>query len=154
MLPVNPDAGGETPADAAYKLIGAARTTRVTSDNTIQDIVAVTAQSDMYLVTFSWFVLPVTWTADGAPALVGLKTSQVNQLCGHDHVIGFRTIQDQDASRLLNNYAIITVGTAGGSIQNENGSADMPVRMDQLGTPLPFAVADALWKPLAALGAV
>ena len=119
----------------------------------MQSIVQVSAQSAMYLVTFTWFVDPVTWTADGAPGLVGLKTSQVNAICGHDHVIGFRTVQDQDASKLLVNFAIITVGTPDGSAQNENDSTSLPVRMDEIGTPKPFAVADALWKPLAAVGA-
>lgn len=153
MLPVNPDFEGAPAESAAYNLIGAARTSRVTSDNTVQDIIQVTAQSQMFLVTFTWFVDPVHWKADGAPGLVGLKTTQVNAICGHDHVIGFRTTQDQDASRLLVNYAIITVGTDDGRIQDENSPDFHPVRMDQLGTPAPVAAADAMWHTLAAVGA-
>jgi hypothetical protein len=152
MLPVNPDEGGTSPESAAYHLVAAARTQRVTSDNTLQNVIQVTAQSQMFGVTFTWFVEPVNWTADGAPGVVGLKTSQVNVICGHEHVIGFRSVQDQDASRLLNNYAIITVGRDDGSAQNENDSTFHPVRMDQIGTPLPFNVIDALYAPLAALG--
>src|SRR5690348_9313597 len=107
MLAVNPDAGGATPAEAGYSLVAAARTSRVTGESSLQEIISVTARSLMYGVTFTWFVSPATWTADGAPGLVGLKTSEVNAICGHDHVIGFRTTQDLDASRLLVNFAII-----------------------------------------------
>jgi hypothetical protein len=152
MLPVNPDQGGTSPEAAAYRLIAAARIQRVTSDNTLQNIVQVTAQSLMFLVTFTWFVEPLSWTADGAPGTVGLKTSQVNTICAHEHVIGFRSVQDQDASRLLNNYAIITVGRDDGSAQNENDASFHPVRMDQLDGTLPFDVIDALYAPLAAVG--
>jgi hypothetical protein len=152
MLPANPDGGGTSPAAAAYRLIAAARTQRVTSDNTLQSIIQVTAQSIMFLVTFTWFVEPKNWTASGAPGIVPLKTSQVNTICAHEHVIGFRSIQDQDASRLLNNYTIITVGREDGSAQNENDATFHPVRMDQVGGTLPFDVIDALYAPLAAVG--
>ena len=152
MLPINPDSGGTSPEEAAYTLVGAARTSRVVGDNNIQDVISVTAQSKMFLVTYTWFVDPANWNASGAPGIVGTKTAEVNVVCAHDHVIGFRTMQDQDASRLLVNYAIITVGTDDGGIQDENSPSYHPVRMDQLGTPAPFNAIDAVWGTLAALG--
>lgn len=152
MLPVDPDQAGTTVEEAAYRLIGAARTSRVTGDNNLQDIVAVTAQSKGYLVTFTWFVEPLNWDASGAPGIVGTKTAEVNQICAHDHVIGFRTIQDTDASRVLNNYAVITVGTPDGTIQDETLPPQYRIRMDQLATPAPYAAIDKLWKTLASVG--
>src|SRR5437588_6415398 len=119
MFAVDGDAAGTTADTAGYRLIGAGRTTRVLGDNTLQEIVVVTAQSKGYLVTFTWFVEPLNWDASGAPGIVGYKTAVVNQICAHDHVIGFRTMQDTDASRLLVNYAVITVGTDDGRIQDE-----------------------------------
>jgi hypothetical protein len=53
---------------------------------------------------------------------------------------------------LLNNYAVIVVGRDDGSAQNENDAKFHPVRMDQIGTTLPFNVIDALYAPLAAVG--
>ena len=153
MLPVDPDQAGTSPDAAAYRLISAGRTTRVLADNTLQDIVVVSAQSIGYLVTFTWFVEPINWNASGAPGIVGAKTAVVNQICGHDHVIGFRSMQDTDASRLLVNYAVITVGTDDGRIQDETLPPEYKIRMDQLDTPAPYAAIEKLWKTLQSVGA-
>lgn len=153
MLPVDPDQAGTSPEAAAYRLIGAGRTNRVLADNELQDIIVVTAQSKGYLVTFTWFVEPLNWVASGAPGIVGTKTAVVNQVCSHEHVIGFRTIQDTDASRVLNNYAVITVGTEDGRIQDETLPPEFRIRMDQLDTPAPYAAIDKLWGTLTSVGA-
>ena len=146
----NPDAGGgNAPASEAYELVAAARTSRVKADNTVQDVIQVTAMSKLYLVTFTWFVEPVDWNLEAHDAIIGPMTARVNEVCGAPHVIGFRTVQDQDASRLLVNYAVITVGTDDGSIQDE-----IQVRMDQVNSQATFAAIDATWNVLAAAGAV
>lgn len=145
----NPDNGaGNAPGSEEYRLIAAARTSRVKADNTVQDVVQVTAMSVLYLVTFTWFVEPQNWNLEAHDAIIGPMTANVNQVCSAPHVIGFRTVQDQDASRLLVNYGVITVGTDDGSIQDE-----VTVRMDQLNTAGTFAQIDAAWKVLAAAGA-
>lgn len=150
MIAAGSDSGGTAPADTAYTLVAAARITRPSSDNNVQEVVQVTARSHLYLVTYTWFVETASWTADGANPIIALKTSEVNAVCGYDHVIGFRTVQDYDQSRLLVNYAVITVGTDDGSIQDENGPTYHPVRMDQLDGTAPFAAADAIWHTLSA----
>jgi hypothetical protein len=146
----NPDVGGsQSAASEAYTLVAAAPTSRVTSDNTVQDVVQVTARSDLYDVTFTWFVEPVNWNGEARTAIIGPKTAEVNEVCGHPHVIAFRTQQDQDASRLLVNYAIISVGTDDGAIQD-----DVKVRMDRLNAGATFGAIDAMWTQLVAAGAV
>lgn len=142
------DAGGGSPGDEKYNLVAAARTSRVNSDNTVEEIVQVTAQSQKYLVTYTWFVETKTWDTDGAAFAIEEKTMQVNEVCSLNHVIGFRTVQDQDASRLLVNYAVITVGTEDGAIQDET-----QVRMDQLGSGAAATAVNATWARLAKLGA-
>jgi hypothetical protein len=138
--------GGGSTATIDYTLIAAVKTPRVTGDNTVQDVIAVTAQSDLYGVTYSWFVEPENWTVDGGPPLIQEKTGQVNAIMQHAHVIGFRSQQDQDASRLLVNYGIVTVGNDDGSIQDE-----VSIRMDMLGTPAAFTAIDATWAKLVAV---
>lgn len=134
--------GGDN-STSAYTLVAAAPTSRVAGDNTIQDVIQVTATSKLYGVTYTWFVEPAAWTTDGGPPLIELKTEQVNAIMGADHVIGFRTVQDQDASRLLVNYGVISVGTADGSIYDE-----VQVRMDAIGTTAAFGAIESTWARL------
>jgi hypothetical protein len=142
------ESGGETVAGDSYTLISAATVPRVNSDNTVQDVVQVTAQSNLFLVTYTWFVELATWQSDGGPQAVADKTQEVNSVCNLPHVIGFRTIQDQDASKLLVNLAVITVGTDDGSIQGET-----QVRMDQLGSDSVASQVSAVWAGLQRYGA-
>lgn len=136
-------APGGSNSTTAYTLVAAAPTSRVAGDNTIQDVIQVTATSQLYGVTYTWFVAPKAWTTDGGPPLIQVKTEQVNAIMAAPHVIGFRTVQEQDASRLLVNYAVISVGTDDGSIYDE-----VQVRMDQLGSTEAFGAIDATWKRL------
>jgi hypothetical protein len=138
---IEPGGGGTT--TIAYTLIAAVNTTRTTGDNSTQDVVFVTAMSKLYGVTFSWFVNPTSWNVDGGPPLIEEKTGQVNAIMQADHVLGFRTIQDQDLSRLLVNFGVITVGSQDGQVQDE-----VQVRMDQLGTPATFTAIANLWNTL------
>lgn len=138
--------GGGSTATIDYTLIAAVTVPRVTGDNTVQDVVAVTVQSDLYGVTYSWFVEPTNWTVDGGPPLMQEKTGQVNAIMAADHVIGFRTVQDQDRSRLLRNYGVVTVGNDDGSIQDE-----VTIPMDSLGTPAAFGAIASTWAKLVAV---
>lgn len=135
-------------ANEAYTLVAAARTSRVKADNTVQDIIQVTAMSNLYLVTYTWFVEPQAWNLEAHDAIIGPMTANVNEVCGYRNVIGFRTVQDQDASRLLVNYGVITVGTPDGSIQDET-----QVRMDHLNDVATFQQIDATAAVLKAAGA-
>ena len=148
MALVPADTGGGSPDTSAYNLIGAVQTSRVKSDNTTQQVVLITAQSKLYLVTYSWFVSPEAWGLEARDAIIGPKTADVNEVCSHPHVIGFRTEQDLDASQLLINNAVITVGTDDGAIQSE-----VRVRMDHLNDTPTFTAIDNAWKVLAAAGA-
>ncbi len=139
--------GGGAPADG-YDLIGTVGTFRVNQNNTTTPIVQITARSQQYGVQFTWDVLTSTFQADGAQTLAGLKTSQVNVICGHPQVQAFRTEADQDRSDLLYNFAIITVGTNDQTITDT-----VSVRMDQIGDPAAFTAIDAMWAQLVAWGA-
>jgi hypothetical protein len=75
-------------------------------------------------------------------------TANVNEVCGYRNVIGFRSEQDLDASQLLINNGVITVGTADGAIQSE-----VRVRMDHLNDVSTFQAIDAAWQVLVAAGA-
>lgn len=135
--------GGPSTSTIDYTLVAAAPTSRVAGDNTIQDVVQVTATSSLYGVTYTWFVEPKNWTTDGGPPLIQEKTGDVNAVMEADHVIGFRTVQDQNASRLLVNYAVITVGSQDGSVSDE-----VQVPMDHLNTPATFGAITSVWETL------
>jgi hypothetical protein len=143
MPEVVQEAGGGSTASIAYALVAAAPTSRVASDNTIQDVIQVTATSILHGVTYTWFVTPQAWTTDGGPPLIQEKTGQVNAVMDADHVQGFRTVQEQNASRLLVNFAVIAVGTDDGLIYDE-----VQVEMDKLGTPAVFGAITATWDRL------
>lgn len=145
-MPVEPTDGGTSAAEAAYTLVGAVTTSRVAGDNTVQQVIQATARSKKFGVTFTWFVNPTVWTADGGPPLIRLKTAQVNAIMEAPHVQAFRTEQDQDASRLLVNIAVITVGTDDDAITEE-----VRVRMDRINEPRTFAAIASAWKRLVAL---
>lgn len=147
MIAQNGQGGGGPVAGAT--LVGAQRGSRPNPDNTLTQIVTITATSDTYGVWFSFAVLAVTFDADGAPALLGQKVTEVDAICAHPHVQGFRTEQDQGPSDVLYNYAVITVGTDDLAITDA-----VSVRMDQINTPAAFGAIDASWGRLAALGAV
>ena len=148
MLAPIPGDQGDFPDHNAYRLVAVARTSRVASDTTIENVVQVSAQSQLYGVTYTWFVDPKNWTAGTNAGVIGAKTAEVNQVCGHENVIGFRTVQDQDASRLLVNFAVITVGTDDGARQD-----DVVVRMDAINNSATFTAIDAKWQELVAAGA-
>jgi hypothetical protein len=146
LQPVDGGSGGV--AQEAYTLVGSTPTSRVRSDNTTQDVILVTAQSSLYLVTFSWFVTPAVWNGEARTAIIGPMTANVNEICGYRHVQGFRSEQDLDASQLLINNGVITVGTDDGSILSE-----VRVRMDHLNDVATFKAIDDAWSVLAAAGA-
>ena len=140
--------GGGTGGGTDIRVVGASPAFRVNSDNTITDLVLITAYSGSYGVTFSFFVLKTTYDADGAPNLAGLTGTAVDSVCGYKNVQAFRSEQDEDNSRLIYNYGIIGVGTDDGSFYGE-----VSQRMDLLDTPQTFALIDAEWARQVALGA-
>lgn len=140
--------GGGGPSDGAYTLLSSFRTFRVRPDNTTQPIQAVTAQSDYYGVSFSFFIDGTTWDTDSGPPFIRDMTAYVNDVCGLDHVVGFRSEQDLGTDQMLYNFAVITVGTEDGSITDE-----ARVRMDMLRTGAAVPAVDAVWQRLVDAGA-
>lgn len=132
----------------SYNLIASTRTFRVLSDNSTQQIQQVTAESKHYGVSFTFFISGKTWDTDGGPPFIADQTGYVDDVCGLDHVVGFRTEQDLGADQVLYNYAIITVGTEDGAITDE-----ARVRMDQLRTGAAVPAINAVWNRLVAAGA-
>jgi hypothetical protein len=150
MRVIDPDApgGGGSAGVGNFRLIATQRTFRVNADQSTTPVINVTAQSLAYGVQFTWTMLAKTWDESGGPPAISLKTSEVDQLCGHEHVQDFRTEQDQGPSQQLYNYAVITVGTEDQAITD-----DARVRMDSIGLPSAFAAVDAVWNRLVSVGA-
>lgn len=146
MIPVQGD--GDITDVASYTPIGAVHTERVNNDGTLTPIVNITAVSDLYGVQFTFTITEATWRADGAASQTALRTEWVNAICAHAHVVGFYTEQDQGPDQVIYNYGVITVGTEDGAY-----SEPVRVRMDQLNTPGAFAMIDAAWTRLQAMGA-
>lgn len=142
------DGGTGATSDDGYSLVGTQQTFRVNADGTTTPIVLVTAYSLLYGITFFWFITEQTFTSGGAAAATAAKTQQVNAIAAHPHVQGFRSEQDQDASGLLYNYGVITVGTDNLAI-----TSVVRQRMDRLGLDATFAMIDAAWQRLVDLGA-
>lgn len=141
------DTGG-TPSAGEYALLSSFRTFRVRPDNTTQAIQAVTAQSLLYGVSFSFFIDGRTWDTDSGPPLIRDMTGYVNDVCGMDHVVGFRSEQDVGADQMLENFAVITVGTEDGAVSDE-----ARVRMDLLRTGAAVPAIAAVWARLQDAGA-
>lgn len=131
-----------------YQLDGSEDTFRVNPDGSTTPIVQITATSGLYGVTYTWFVSEAEFVATGPRNLANLMTADVNAVCGYQHVQDFRTEQDQGPSRLLYNFAVITVGTDDQAI-----TKDVTRRMDMLNTPETFTLIDAAWQLLLDLGA-
>lgn len=149
LQPVGGSGGTSGGASAGeYTLISSFRTFRVRPDNTTQPIQAVTAQSTMFGVSFSFFIPGATWDTDGGPPLIRDMTGYVNDVCGLAHVVGFRSEQDLGSDQMLYNFAVITVGTEDGSITDE-----ARVRMDLLRTGAAVPAIDAVWARLVEAGA-
>lgn len=150
LQPVN-GGGGSGSGDASagdYTLISSFRTFRVRPDNSTQPIQAVTAQSNLYGVSFSFFIDGRTWDTDSGPPFIRDMTAYVNDVCGLDHVVGFRSEQDLGSDQMLYNYAVITVGTEDGAITDE-----ARVRMDQLRNGAAVPAIAAVWQRLQDAGA-
>ena len=143
-----PEAGPGT-ADTAYSFVASHRTFRVQGSGDLLAVIDVTATSDLYDATFTFTLKAATWDADGGPPLIEQKTSEVNAVCAHPHVQGFRSEPRQNASKVLYNYAVVTVGTDDGQIEDDVDT----FRMDQINTPAMFAAIDACWNRLVAAGA-
>lgn len=148
LSPVDGGSPSDQGGTGAYIPIASVRTFRVLSDNSTQPIQQVTAQSKKYGVQATFFISAKTWDTDGGPPFVADTMGYVDDVCGLDHVVGFRTEQDLDASQLLVNMAVITVGTEDGAITDE-----ARVRMDQLRTGAAVPAIDAVWKRLQSFGA-
>lgn len=149
MLTADPSGVGPDPDIDNYYLIGAGVIPRVSSDTTTTQVAQITVKSKLYLVTYTWFMTLATYKSDGYVAAAELKTSQVNTICAHPHVQEFRSEQDQDASNLLINNAVIGVGT-----DDLNVIEPVRYRMDSIGLPGVFDAIDAAWAKLVKLGAV
>ena len=140
--------GGDLASPDAYQIVGQTSTFRVNANNTTTAIEQITARSLKYDVTFTFNVTAATYAADGAPPLVALKTSEVNALAGHDHVVAVRGEEDQGADGNLYNYLVVTVGTDDGE-----RTSDVRIRMDAIGLPSAFGAVDAAWTLMQNLGA-
>lgn len=140
--------GGGGIGEVGFTLIGTRDDFRVNGDNSTTPIVQITAMSNLYGVTFSWYVLKSQFTADGPLNLANLMTSDVNAVCGYQHVQDFRTEVDEGPSQLLYNFGIITVGT-----DDQTITTDVQQRMDMLNIPATFTLIDAAWQTLVTLGA-
>jgi len=149
LEPVDGGGGGGGASAGEYIPISSVRTFRVLGDNSTQPIQAVTVASKLYGVQFSFFIDGRTWDTDGGPPFITDMTAYVNDVCGMDHVIGFRSEQDLGPDQLLYNYAVILVGTVDGLITDE-----ARVRMDQLRTGAEVPAIAAAWARLVAIGAV
>lgn len=149
-MSLTPDPGGvgTDPTVDNYFLVSLGPVPRVSSDTNVETVIQIAARSKLYGVTYTWFMDLKTYKADGEVAAAELKTAEVNTICGHDHVIGFRSEQDTDASNLLVNNAVITVGTEDGRIQDY-----VTVRMDSIDQPSVFQAIDDLWTKLVKAGA-
>jgi hypothetical protein len=148
LQPVDGGSPGDQGGLGSYSLIASARTFRVLPDNSTQPIQQVTAQSNKYGVTFTFFVSATTWDTDGGPPFIADMTGYVDDVCGMAHVVGFRTEQDIGPDQLLANYAVITVGTDDGLVTDE-----ARVRMDLLRTGAEVPAINAVWSRLVAAGA-
>ena len=139
--------GGSSSGGSLYDPVASVRTFRVLPNNETQPIQAVTARSKLYGVVFSFFIDGTTWDSDGGPPFINDMTGYVDDVCGMDHVVGFRTEQDLGPDQLLYNYAVITVGTDDGLLTDE-----ARVRMDLLRTGAEVPQIEAAWARLQAIG--
>jgi hypothetical protein len=145
MRPVDPNA--DTTTVPEYRIVSTASGDRVNPDNTTTPIMSITFRSVAYDVTATFNVTQATFVADGAPPLVQLRVSQVNQIAGHPHVIGVHGEEDIGNDGNLYNYLVVTVGDADGGRET-----DVRIRMDQIGQPSAFAAIDRAWALLENLG--
>lgn len=140
--------GGGDAADHPYRLIGTNRTSRANNDGTYTPVVNITLQSVLYGVQFTFTILASTFDGGGAPPLEAERTAWVDQICGHDHVQGFRSEQDTGPDLILYNFGVITVGTDDGAITDE-----VRARMDHLNDSSTFAAIEKSWQRLVEAGA-
>lgn len=140
--------GGADASAYPYRLVGSQRVQRANNDGTFTPVVNVTLQSVFYGVQFSFTILASTWDAGGAPEVEGQRTEWVDAVCGHEHVQGFYTQQDQGPDQVLYNFAHIVVGTDDGAVTDE-----AVVRMDHLGDAATVQKIDATWQRLVTAGA-
>jgi hypothetical protein len=139
VRPVDPDFGSTD--TVAYDFIGAVSTFRVNPNNTTTPIEQVTLRSVAYDVVFTFNVTTQAWNASGLPGVGPLKTSQVNEIAGHEHVVSVRGEEDQAADGSLYNYLVVTVGTDDGE-----RTQDVRIRMDHIGEPAAFAAIEKAWR--------
>lgn len=141
-----PDGGGAVAGD--YTIVGQVSTEQINPNNTTTPIEQITFYDKAYGVTATFNVAQTTYQADGAKVLVTERATQLEQLCGHAHVVGARGGQDQDPrTGQLYNYLVLTVGT-----DDYARTSEVWVRMDHLGEPAAFAAVDHAWKLIQDLG--
>ena len=140
--------GGGDAADHPYRFVSASETNRTNADGTFTPVVNITCQSVLYGVQFTFTILKSTWDSGGAPPLEAERTAWVDQVCGHDHVIGFHTEPDQGPDQVVYNYAVILVGPDGA-----DAGVEVRVRMDHLNDQSTFAAIDRTWQHFVAAGA-
>ena len=138
--------GGGAGSPTGYTPISSFKTFRVLADNTTEEIHSITAMSNTYGVTFTFFIKESTFETDGGGAFTSFMTGLVDDVCGLDHVVGFRTEQDLGPDQLLYNFAVITVGTDDGSLTTE-----ARVRMDGLEQGLEVTAINKAWDQLSGL---
>lgn len=146
-MALDPVGGGDA-ADHPYRFVSAEGTNRVHNDGHLEPIVNLTIQSVLYGVQFTFAVTQQTWDGGGAPPLEAERTAWVDQVCGHDHVIGFHTEPDQGPDQILYNYGVILVGPDGAT-----SGVEVRQRMDHLNDTSTFTMIDKAWHNFVGAGA-
>lgn len=146
-MALDPVGGGDA-ADHPYRFVAAQEADRRNNDGTFEPIVNLTIASTLYGVQFTFAVKKATWDGGGAPPLEAERTAWVDEICGHDHVQGFYSEQDNGPDQVQYNYGVITVGTDDGLAQTF-----VRQRMDHLNDHSTFAMIDKAWDLLVKAGA-
>jgi hypothetical protein len=145
-MALQPVSGGDA-ASHPFRLVGAVSTTRSNNDGTFTPVVNITCQSTLYGVVFTFTILQSTFDTDGGPPIEAERTAWVDEICGHAHVVDFRSETDQGPSQVLYNYGVITVGNP-----EETATTEVRQRMDHLNDPSTFGMIDEAYKRLVAAG--
>jgi hypothetical protein len=113
------------------------------------DAMTIGVRGTIYGIDFQFTLPRAEWQGAGPQALAYLYASNIQEVGGHDHVIGIQYAQDTDAAGFLTDVLYVTVAT---TAVDQTAVATVP--FSALGKPRAFQIIDDTYHTLQVVGAL
>lgn len=148
-LPVESDPGGGTVGAVPFRVTYQNPDVLVRAGGAAVDAMTIGVRGTIYGIDFQFTLPRAEWQGAGPQALAYLYASNIQEIGGHDHVVGIQYAQDTNAAGLLTDVLYVTVAT---TAVDQTAVATVP--FSALGKPRAFQIIEDTYRRLQEVGAL